>query len=350
MQKKETAIEVKVGALVLFSTALLVAFVLLLGDFSFSSGFEFDVEFNNAGGLKPGAEVAIAGISVGNVKQLRFTQNENRDPDGAAVAVRATLRVDEKYAPSVRENSQFFITTRGVLGEPYIEIVTKNFDAKAVAKGDVLKGVDPPRMDIIISKATELISSLNELFDDPSIQTRELISNTASLMKTLDGLVADNREDLDATVKNVRSTSEEASKLLTSLNVAVDDGSELRSTMNNLSATSRSARNITTKVDGKLDPMLEDLTVASNRARNVTESADRLITGNEGKISTSLDNLQVSSQRLANMSKDAEGVVQGIKKGEGTVGALLSERELYDDLKEMLRNIKQRPWKIVWKE
>lgn len=350
MQKKETAIEVKVGALVLFSSALLVAFVLLLGDFSFSDGFEFDVEFNNAGGLKPGADVAIAGISVGNVKQLRFTQNENRDPEGAAVAVRATLKIDDEYADSVRDNSQFFITTRGVLGEPYIEIVTNNFDGKPVAKGDVLKGVDPPRMDIIISKATELISSLNELFDDPNIKTRELISNTASLMKTLDSLVVDNRQDLDQTIDSVRLTSEEAAKLMAALNVAVHDGNALRSTINDLSATSRNARNIASKVDGKIDPLLDDLSVATSNARSVSESADRLITGNEGKITASLDNLEVSSKRLASMSADAEDVVQGIKRGEGTVGALLSERELYDDLKEMLRNIKQRPWKIVWKE
>lgn len=350
MQKKETAIEVKVGALVLFSSALLVAFVLLLGDFSFSKGFEFDVEFSNAGGLKPGAEVAIAGIAVGNVKQLRFTQNENRFPNANSVAVRATLRVDEQYAQSIRQDSQFFITTRGVLGEPYIEVVTKNFEAPAVKKGDVLVGVDPPRLDIIIARATELITSLNELFDDPNIQTRELITNTASLMKSLDGLVTDNREELDDTVKHIRTTSEEASKLLTALNVAVEDGSELRGTVANLNATARSARNIAGKVDNKLDPMLNDLTVTASNARELTESADRLITKNEDKINSSIDNLSVSSERLASMSKDAEEVVQGIKKGEGTVGALLSERELYDDLKEMLRNIKQRPWKIVWKE
>ncbi|MEZ4461335.1 MAG: MlaD family protein [bacterium] len=180
MQKKETSIEVKVGALVLFATSLLVAFVLVLGDFSFGDGFTFDVEFNNAGGLKPGADVAIAGINVGNVEKLRFIQNPKETKDTGAVAVRATLRVTAEYAEAIRQNSDFFITTRGVLGEPYIEIVTQNFETPPIKSGDVLRGVDPPRMDIIVARATELLTTLNELFDDPNIQTRELISNTAS--------------------------------------------------------------------------------------------------------------------------------------------------------------------------
>ena len=100
MQKKETAIEVKVGALVLFGTALLAAFVFVLGDFSLSDGFKFNVEFDNAGGLKPGADVAIAGINVGSVESIRFLKKDQAPTDGSAVAVRANLRVDDEYARS----------------------------------------------------------------------------------------------------------------------------------------------------------------------------------------------------------------------------------------------------------
>src|SRR5690554_788110 len=108
MQKKETSIEVKVGALVLFSLTLLVGFVLILGDFSFSDGFKLHVDFDNAGGLKPGAEVAIAGINVGNVQELNFQPNENADDgDKPAVGVRATLRIDKAYAGSLRVDNKF---------------------------------------------------------------------------------------------------------------------------------------------------------------------------------------------------------------------------------------------------
>lgn len=351
MQKKETSIEVKVGALVLFATGLLVAFVLVLGDFSLGDGFNFDVEFNNAGGLKPGADVAIAGINVGNVEKLRFIQApEGKAAETGAVSVRATLRIESEYAEAVRENSEFFITTRGVLGEPYIEIVTENFEKQPIKAGAVLRGVDPPRMDIIVARATDLLTTLNEILDDPEIQTRDLISNTASLMKSLDGLIVDNRGDLDATVDNVRDTSQEAAKLLAALNVAVDDGSELRGTLRSVNSTARHADVITARVSRDIDPVMDGVTEITSSAKNATASVERIVVENEGKISASIDNVATSTAQLSTMAKDATDVVDGIKKGEGTVGALLTEKELYDDLKEVLRNIKQRPWKIVWKE
>ena len=350
MKSSETAIEVKVGALVIFALTLLVGFVLVLGDFSLGDQFEFSVEFNNAGGLKPGADVAIAGLNVGNVSSLRFIQNERADPNATAVAVRATIEITPEYADAVRENSQFFITTRGVLGEPYIEIVTRDFDQPPVKAGAVLRGVDPPRLDIIVAKASELLSSLNDLLDDPEIQTKDLISNTASLMKNLDRALVDNREHVDTTFQNVAKASGEANQLLGSLNVAVDDGTELRGTLRNANATAGSASRVAKRLERDIDPIMADVTALTTSARNASESADKLLAGNEGKIQRSIDNIEESTERLSRMSGEAETVVAGIKKGEGTVGALLTERELYDDLKEILRDIKQRPWKIIWKE
>jgi phospholipid/cholesterol/gamma-HCH transport system substrate-binding protein len=348
MAQKETAIEVKVGALVLFSLALLVAFVLALGDFSFGDGFTFEVEFNNAGGLKPGADVAIAGINVGKVESLRF--NTNPTVSESAVGVTAVLSVDQEQADAIREDSDFFITTRGVLGEPYIEIVTRSLDAPPIEKDAILRGVDPPRMDIIVAKASELLTSLTDLLDNPEIQTKDLISNTASLAKTLDTFLTENRSDLDQTVDNVRDGSDEARQLLAALNVAVEDGQGLQRTLNDVGTTAKNARNISAKVDGKIDPVLDDVTVTAENARKISESADRLLVDNEPKIAASIDNVETSTRRLAAMSEDAQGIVDGVKNGEGTVGALLTDREVYDDLKEMLRIIKQRPWKIVWKE
>jgi phospholipid/cholesterol/gamma-HCH transport system substrate-binding protein len=351
MQKKETAIEVKVGALVLFATGLLVAMVLILGDFSFSDGMEFHVQYENAGGLKPGADVAISGINVGSVTALRFVQNEeSRSSNLSAVAVQATLKVDHRFADAVRDDSQFYITTRGILGEPYIEISTRTHDGKPVAPGQVLRGVDPPRMEIIIGRATELLELIIELLDDPDIQIKDLVANASSLLKHLDEIVVDNRDEIDATIKGVRLSADEASKLLAALNVAVDDGTELRASVNDARAALASARRITTRVEGRVDPVLNDLTATAQNARVLVDTAGRLLNDNEEKITATLDNLHATSGTIATVTTDAERLLADLRDGEGTIGALLTEREVYEDLKEMMRIIKQQPWKILWKE
>ena len=67
-------------------------------------------------------------------------------------------------------------------------------------------------------------------------------------------------------------------------------------------------------------------------------------------LNATIDNIHTSSDKLVNLSENANKMVAGVSSGKGTVGALLTDREIYDDLKEVMKTIKQRPWKIVWKE
>jgi len=359
---KETAIEVKVGALVLFSLALLVGFIFVLGDFSFNKGFTFYVEFENAGGLKPGADVAIAGLNVGNVKKLEFIETEaKKDPKTNepmnAVAVRATVSVETKFASSVRENSEFFITTRGVLGEPYIEIVTEDYSRPSIAEKAILRGVDPPRLDVVVARAMRLLEIVTDLLENPEISTKSLLSNAATLVRTVNEILTANREDIDGTIQGVHASADEASTLLKSLNVAVEDGEglrdmigDLRIASNDLRSTARNAKRLSSRVNGRLDPILDDVEKTATNAREVSEAANRLVVANEPKINSSIDNVQVATENLRLVSEDASVLARQIKDGEGTVGLLLNDREIYDDLKELMRQIKQKPWKIIWKE
>lgn len=351
MQKKETSIEVKVGALVLFSLALLVGFVLILGDFSLSDGFTVHVDFDNAGGLKPGAEVAIAGINVGNVQELQFQPNKDTDKTGKpAVGVRATLRIDQNYADSLRVDSKFFITRRGVLGEPYIEVETLSLDTALLKDGAIVRGTQPPRLDVIVSKAADLLDTIQDLLTDPSMPTKDLLGNTASLMGHLDELVVANRENIDQTVENTRMTTEEAAKLLTALNYAVEDGKSVQRLLQDAQSTASHTRSITAKVDGKIAPLLDDATITATNAREISDSAKRLLADNEQKIQDTVDNIHATSQNVEAAAGSANTIVARIEKGEGTIGRILADREMYDDVKEILRTIKRQPWKILWKE
>ena len=47
---------------------------------------------------------------------------------------------------------------------------------------------------------------------------------------------------------------------------------------------------------------------------------------------------------------DAQALVERVKSGKGTVGALVMDEALYDDLQEMLRDLKHNPWKFFWKQ
>ena len=39
-----------------------------------------------------------------------------------------------------------------------------------------------------------------------------------------------------------------------------------------------------------------------------------------------------------------------VKKGQGTVGAVLMDDALYDDIQTLVRDLKRNPWKFLWKD
>lgn len=351
MSQKETAIEVKVGALVLFATVLLAAFVLLLGDVRFGDQFELHVQFESAAGLKPGADVAISGIDVGNVRSVEFEKNEDPEMGLPAVAVEVTLTVDEQYADAIREDSNFYITTRGVLGEPYVEIATASFDSPAVQSGATLRGNDPPRMEIILEQATEMLEIVLEMLRDDHEDVGDLIINASTFFDVAGNAMRDNREHVDSALQGLDQTTTEASQLLAVINAVLgEDGERLDSMVGDLETTSRSARSITTQLDRDFAPLLDDVTETAATARGVAESGERIVVDNEGRIIASLENLESSSENLHVVSSDAVELMDKVKAGEGTAGALIVEREVYEDLKDITRTIKQQPWRILWKE
>ena len=83
------SIEVKVGALILVSLGILGAFILVMAGLSFEKTYTVYVDFDNPGGLQPGAAVRIAGVKVGSVKALEFQGGQVDPKTGRRVLVRA---------------------------------------------------------------------------------------------------------------------------------------------------------------------------------------------------------------------------------------------------------------------
>src|SRR5258706_5079498 len=112
------SMEVKVGVLILVALGLLAGFVVVMGGLSFQPTYTVYVDFDNPGGLKTGAPVRIAGVKVGRVAAVEF---RGRGTDVRSREHQALIRVvaslESQFKTSVFENSRWFVTTQGVLGE-----------------------------------------------------------------------------------------------------------------------------------------------------------------------------------------------------------------------------------------
>jgi phospholipid/cholesterol/gamma-HCH transport system substrate-binding protein len=57
-----------------------------------------------------------------------------------------------------------------------------------------------------------------------------------------------------------------------------------------------------------------------------------------------------AAKSAKSMAGDAQVLLERVKQGKGTAGALVRDEALYDDLSELVRDLKHNPWKLLWKQ
>jgi phospholipid/cholesterol/gamma-HCH transport system substrate-binding protein len=46
----------------------------------------------------------------------------------------------------------------------------------------------------------------------------------------------------------------------------------------------------------------------------------------------------------------AERLLARIEAGEGTLGAMQKDPQIYEDLKALITDLRKHPWKVLWKD
>lgn len=355
MQKKETAIEVKVGLVVLVALLALGVFIAVIGDFSFGGDENrVYVDFESAAGLNPAAPVRLSGIEIGSVKAVEYMGGEIDEELGRPVYVRTTVRINGDYLEELTTDTEFKIATQGVLGEPYIEAFTPVSEAPNLKPGDIVRGSDPASLGAMLESADDTLAGIKELVDrlneqgaGEDIRIGDFINNIAdlagnlnevveenqedikSIVSDISGILDENREKLSRTMDNVEGATAEFERIGGSLSYALGRGQSLKNTLTNV-------EEITEVAARDIDPVMTNI-------RELTGNANELLTDNRESIDRTIGNLD-------NTMANVDGMVDRIAAGEGTVGRLLQDEEIFEDVREFIRELKRRPWRVIWKE
>ncbi len=57
-----------------------------------------------------------------------------------------------------------------------------------------------------------------------------------------------------------------------------------------------------------------------------------------------------ASGKLDSLATRAEELLAKIDKGNGTVSQAINDPKVYEDLRALLTDLRQNPWKILWKD
>ena len=334
------SIEVKVGLLVLVAAGLLGALVLVMGGVHLGRRFPVQVDFNNPGALQNGALVKIAGVRVGQVDRLEFRGSRVDAITGRTSLVRVHIEVDERFRRELHADAAFYVTAQGVLGEQFLAIDPGTATQPALDLSRPVEGIDPPRIDLFVARAYSLL-------DDTVTALRSNRRQIGTMVDDFSGILHDSRDVLHRNSGRVDSILENADR-------TIRDTDGLVNAARDRYVDGVQARRIIQHADSILATIDREAPPLSREARALMARLDHIAQGvGDSQIQDlqrTLREVRSLSERANAVMTDVQAVSTRVRAGQGTVGALLMDEEIYDDLQEMIRDLKHNPWKFFWRE
>jgi phospholipid/cholesterol/gamma-HCH transport system substrate-binding protein len=287
--------QVLVGAFVVVAAALLVFTVFALSGVFASSTRSFHAKFGNIAGLEPGATVRFeGGPKIGRVEKITI------DPGGAS---RMDMEFSVKSDVPVKTDSRVSILSFSPLGDNHLEIRAGSPNAPRAADGAVLPS-DPyvgfndltAQINNLTPQAQQLLTNLNarvtqlkvtidrvnNLLDDKNRQ------NVSATLADLRGMLAENRPQIKNTLNNINAATEKLSPLLDKMQKTIDQADGTLQKADSLLADNKDdIRASVIKLRQSLD-----------NVSSLTAQIQRLLDDNNDNIDELLNNLRIVSENL----------------------------------------------------
>lgn len=332
MMERERKVLLRVGIFVALGLVLFAAFIFALGGERglFSRYVRYNSSFETIDGLKPGSPVRLAGVEVGQVVRINFF------PDPSEKRVQVHFDVLARYRDRIRADTTATVGSRGLLGDKVIDLSLGSETAPLIPPGGEIPSSTGADYTALIQKGAEIIDNTVAITED----LRDLVSsyNTPELRDGITGAFASARNILEAIEREGGA-----------LNALIYDKSTGQSTRQLLDGAAGAARRADAAL-GKVDALLADV-------RKGDGMVGALLYDPKGK--ELLENLNVALAELGTLAgglngedgsaavalnetlQDMRAIVGRINEGEGSLGALINDPTVYEDLKTLLGNVKR---------
>ncbi len=289
------SIELRVGLVVALAIAILVVGIIWVKGIRFDQAkYEYSVIFPDVGALKVGDPVSVSGVEKGKVKKIQLYQGD--------VLVDLSLESDVV----LKKDAKFTVKNIGLMGERFVAVQT--------GYSDTLLDLSQPVRGDYDTGVSEVMGMMGEMID----QLSRLVANLEGVLGT-----KSSRESLIDIIRNLKEVSRAMNALLDR------NRGKFNQTMDNLSHSSSELRKVIDENKEKLQTTVDNFAEASVKLDNVV---------------TALDTISISLKQLTSK----------IESGEGTLGQLVNDTTLYEQIKkttqhvdDLILDIKKNPKKYL---
>lgn len=273
--------EAKVGITVFLAIVVAIVGFRFMRDVPlFRQSMEIATVFDRADGISSGSLVYIKGVRVGSVNGIRLTQDN---------LVRVEMRIDSDVP--IPRGSVANLTSLGIVEGKSI-VIELGSGPGYVEFGEEIDGVYAETVMEVLGQRGEALG------DDVSNTIAELNQFLRQLNATLDD---DTRATLDQTLRSTQETTARIAAILegkqAEIDLAIDAGSRMLSQMDTLITDSR--------------PRVDSLMVT---------------------LEKSISDLEQVREELETASVSLNEILDKINHGEGTIGRLINDPSMYENL------------------
>jgi phospholipid/cholesterol/gamma-HCH transport system substrate-binding protein len=301
-------LEIKVGLFVFIGLALLAVLLIQFskGSSLFRGTYELHLHAANIGGLKPRAQVLLAGVQVGTVTDIKLEEGGTN--------VTMILKIYKDYP--IYHDARFAIEQSGILGDQYVSVnPTENQLPKLANNADV--------------------------FSDAPFNLQEVARSASGFIQHIDGTA----QKLDGAITDLRAQVLNA-QTLSSFGVALTNMKAF--TAQALGAV-QDIHTIVNTNGAQIGAAVSNLVYFSSQLTQLANSAQNVLATNGEHIDVATKNIEDISTTLKQLASD-------LQAGKGLAGTVLQNEELATNVQDIVANLsittsnlnRSGLWGILW--
>jgi phospholipid/cholesterol/gamma-HCH transport system substrate-binding protein len=335
--------ELKVGAFVFAGVCAVGLVVTLIGEERqlFERKVPFKTKFSDVEGLRRGSEVRMGGLTVGSVTDLGYAEN----PKDTTIYV--SFQVVRNEASRIHKDSVASLASKGLLGDKMVVLTVGSPEVPPIEPGGVVRSEQGNNIEAMVTRMSNVTAHVETVVNNLEKTTNALADSelhedikrgTRSLSNILQSL--DEGKGYGARLLNDPAEADRISNTLANLERSSAELSETARGINAVIGRVEKGPGFAHEVvygDGpgkaidQFGGAADELRLTLKGIREGNGMAKGLLYGGQGTEDV--------TENLNQMSADLRQIVADVRAGKGTIGALLVDPSVYEDVKLLLGNV-----------
>ncbi|MES1187487.1 MAG: MlaD family protein [Myxococcales bacterium] len=340
-----TSREFKVGAFALAGLVTMGVVIFMIGEERklFESQLIYQAKFEEVQGLRRGSPVRMGGVDIGTVTEVKYGDAA----DDRQIHVKMSVVKDESRR--IRQDSQATIESKGLLGDKMIVLTVGNPRLPQIPVGGEVPSKEGDDMAAMMGKLGSITVQVEKVVGNlerttNSLADEKLQGNLKSSVESMNGILksVDGGDGYVGKLIKSPEESQRLSRVMQNLETATAQLNRTTASINSILARVENGPGLahevlygeeSAKAVSQFGGAADELRLTLKGIRDGNGLARSVIYGDEGS--------QQMMSNLNQMSGDLKQIVADVKSGKGTLGALLVDPSVYEDLKVVLGNVER---------